>query len=119
MLVDVSIVAADGMENKIRKTSNYSFLTASWSVFFSWNVARSCVFTVRARIRKVKVSNACYFTCEYTSSKCDTIHFWYPNYQCFFAQATFVHVQKVPKKILHRKFFCTFKKGVFLACKTS
>jgi len=31
----------------------------------------------------------------------------------FFAQATFVHVQKVPKKILHRKFFCTFKKGVF------
>jgi len=31
----------------------------------------------------------------------------------FFAQATFVHVQKVSKIFLHRKFFCTFKKGVF------
>jgi len=34
----------------------------------------------------------------------------------FFAQPTFLHVQKVPKKILDRKFFWTFKKG--LACKT-
>jgi len=34
-------------------------------------------------------------------------------YAVFFAQATFEHVQKVPKKILHRNFVCTYKKGVF------
>jgi len=41
------------------------------------------------------------------------------NEQCFFfAQATFVHVQKVPKNFLHRKIFFVPSKNVFLACKT-
>jgi len=39
------------------------------------------------------------------------------TYSVFFAQATFVHVQKVPKKFLHRKFFLYLQK-CFLACKT-
>jgi len=38
--------------------------------------------------------------------------------QCFFAHATFVHVQKVPKNFLHRKFFLYLQKRCFLACKT-
>jgi len=34
--------------------------------------------------------------------------------QCFFfAQATFVHVQKVPKNFLHRKIFFVPSKNVF------
>jgi len=36
-----------------------------------------------------------------------------PSSVFFFAQATFVHVQKVPKIFCTEKFFCTFKKGVF------
>jgi len=36
-----------------------------------------------------------------------------PTAVFLFAQATFVHVQKVPKIFLHRNVFCTFKKCVF------
>jgi len=46
-------------------------------------------------------------------NKIKNIHIHTALHQCFFAQATFVHVQKVPKIFLHRKNFFVPAKKVF------